>query len=255
MKNSVLLLACLFSVTLAKSQVVDADEIMRKAKNGEDIRYENVTVRGVVDLTPWLEERDDLPRKSWFSMGDNQIENTMRGKITFINCQFDDDFLAYYYDDRSEFVFVSHFDRDVVFKNCTFKRDAAFKYSEFEGDVDFSNSTFNDDVNFKYAEFDDQVSFANTSFDEDADFKYAEFDESVDFSKTRFDETANFKYAEMRNGVKFTDAVFDGFWDLKYAEMDDEVDLSGINVNHDLDTKYTKINGKGFNRYLLSGND
>ena len=236
------------------AQTVDADEIIKKAKNGEDVRYENVTISGIVDLTPFYEEGDNLPRKGWFDVSDNKIENTIRGKITFINCEFTNDFLAYYHDDRSEYTFVSHFDQDVTFRDCTFHRDAAFKYSEFRESVDFSNTTFEDNANFKYAEFRDESTFEKAVFEEDTDFKYAEFDDMVNFANTTFKEEANFKYAEMEDGVRFTNAIFDGFWNIKYAEMERDVDLKGIQVNDDLDSKYTKINGKSFNRYLLSGN-
>jgi len=254
MKNLITLTVAIFFAVPVFAQTVDADEIIRKARNGDDIKYENVTIRGVVDLTPYMDEKDDLPRKQWFGNWDNKIETTIRGKISFNNCEFTDDFLAYYHDDRSEYTFVAHFDQDVVFKNCTFQRDAAFKYSEFDDKADFSGTTFEDDANFKYAEFNDNSSFADNTFKDDANFKYAEFEQSVDFSDSNFEEEANFKYAEMKDGVKFTNAVFDGLWNLKYAEMDDEVDLKGVKVNRDLDTKYTKINGRSFDKYLLSDN-
>ncbi len=236
------------------AQTVDADEIIRKAKNGENVRYENVTIKGVVDLTAYYDEKGDLPRKSWFNGNDNKIENTLRGEITFINCEFTDDFIAYYRDDRSEYTFISHFDSDVTFRDCTFRRDAAFKYSEFREGAAFSNTTFGDNSNFKYAEFKEKSTFEKSVFEDDSDFKYAEFDDMVNFANSVFKEEANFKYAEMEDGVKFTNTIFDGFWNIKYAEMDKDVDLKGIQVNDDLDAKYTKINGRSFNRYLLSDN-
>ncbi len=236
------------------AQTVDADEIIRRAKNGEDVRYENVTIEGVVDLTPYYDEIDELPRRGLFSRGDNKVENTIRGKIIFINCEFEDNFIAYYHDDRSEYTFVSHFDSEVTFRNCTFRRDAAFKYSEFREGADFNNTTFGDNSNFKYTEFKDETTFEKCRFEEDVDFKYAEFNEMVSFAGAVFKEDANFKYAEMEDGVKFTNTIFDGFWNIKYAEMEKDVDLKGIKVNDDLDAKYTKINGQSFNRYLLSGN-
>lgn len=238
----------------AFAQTVDADEIIRKAKNGEDVRYENVTIEGVVDLTPYYDEIDELPRRGFFNVSDNTVENTIRGTITFINCEFKDDFLAYYHDDKSEYTFVSNFDNGVTFQDCTFRRDAAFKYSEFREGADFSNTTFGDNSNFKYAEFKEESTFEKSVFEDDSNFKYAEFDDMVNFANAIFKEEANFKYAEMEDGVKFTNTIFDGFWNIKYAEMDRDVDLKGIKVNDDLDSKYTKINGRSFNRHLLSGN-
>ena len=253
--NKILIAAMVLAVASEGfSQTISANEVISKARQGEDIRYENVTISGVVDLTPYLDEKDDLPRKSWFGNWDNTVENTVRGEVSFINCKFTDDFLAYYHDDRSEYTFITHFDRGVTFKDCTFQRDAAFKYSEFREGADFSNTTFGDNANFKYSEFDEQTTFRGSIFKDDSDFKYAEFDRMVDFSNTTFREDANFKYTELENGVRFTNAVFDGFWNIKYAEMDREVDLDGIQINDDLDAKYTKVNGRSFNRFLLSGN-
>ena len=251
MKNYLLIImaCCLSSQVLAQ---VSATEVINKIQSGEDVTYENVTIEGVVDLTPYQEEKDDLPKKSWFGDWDDAIDNTMRGQITFINCQFEDDFLAYYHDDRSEVTFVTHFDKAVTFRNCTFRRDAAFKYSEFREAVDFSGSTFKDDANYKYAEFHEESTFSKAVFEEDADFKYTEFERMADFSGSRFQEQANFKYSEMEDGVSFKNVVFDGLWNIKYAEMDKDVDLAGIEINDDLDSKYTKINGRSFNHYLLS---
>ena len=173
-------------------QTINADEIIRKARSGEDIRYENVTIEGIVDLTPFLDEKDDLPRKSWFSNWDSKIETTIRGRVTFINCEFMDDFLAYYRDDRSEYTFVSHFDQEVTFRDCTFRRDAAFKYSEFREEADFSNTTFGDNANFKYAEFNDKSIFAGSTFEEDTDFKY--FDAVVFSDSSQLDQELGWRF-------------------------------------------------------------
>ncbi len=258
----------------ANAQSVSASEVIQAAKDGKNVAYENVKIKGIVDFTPYQEKKDDLPGSSWFGIDDNKIENDISGKITFINCTFEDDVLAYYHDEDSEYTFVSNFDQEVIFKNCNFNKGAAFKYSKFDSYVDFSGSkikdeanfkyaefntpanfstmNFGDLANFKYAEFDNEVTFSGTKYDGEANYKYAEFDQMVNFSNVSFNNEANFKYTEVNDGINLSNTYFDGFLNLKYTKLNGEVNLKNFKVNGEMDTKYTEINGSDFNTYLVN---
>ena len=203
-------------------------EAMRK---GENISYENVTVTGVLDFTYMDEKKEDLPvrRRWWRNGGDNTVNEVIESKISFKNVTFEDDVLAYFHDDRSEYTFTADFENDVIFENCSFKRDAMFKYSEFERYASFEGSTFDDETTFKYAEFEEKVSFASTTFDEDAIFKYTKFRDGVSFEKARFERSLDMKYTKVRG----------------------DFDIKGLYVRWDINTKYTDINGRGFSKYML----
>lgn len=235
MKNILLMsLVLLFSSSILAQRSVSADEILDDIKAGKSVSYENVRITGTLDMTFMNDKLPDLPKKyKWYrNGGSNAIKETIDGKISFVNCVFEDDVLAYFHDEESKYTFTASFDNDVRFKNCEFKRNAMFKYSAFEGDADFSGSKFNRESTFKYAKFDTYVSFSNTYFEEYATFKYTKFKKGVSFNNARFEDDLNLKYTKVRG----------------------DFNVSGLEVAHDINSKYTDINGDGLSKYLLKNN-
>ena len=229
-----LLLTLLFSISITAQQTVKANDILNDIKRGKTISYKNVTITGVLDMTYMNEKLSELPtkRRWWKNNGSNSVEETIENKITFINCVFENDVLAYFHDEDSGYTFIANFENDIRFKNCQFKRDAMFKYSDFEGNADFSGSTFKESTTFKYAKFKNRVSFANTVFDESAIFKYSKFKDGVSFNNAHFKEDLNLKYTQVRG----------------------DFDIKGMKVAYDINSKYTDINGHGLSKYLLENN-
>ncbi len=225
------LLLCLFIGQLNAQSVVQATDIMEALKRGEDVSYTNATIQGKLDFTLMDEKMRDLPvkRRWWKDGGDNTVNEIVESKISFVNCTFEDDVIAYYHDERSEYTFTADFERDVKFEQCNFKGDAMFKYSNFEGDAIFAGSTFDDETTFKYAEF-----------------EYI-----ADFSKTLFDEDAIFKYTKFRDGASFNAAKFERSLDMKYTKVRGDFDVKDMEVRWDIITKYAEVNGRSFSRYLL----
>lgn len=232
-KSRLLLLTVLsiFAFSAQAQTTVKASDIMEALKKGKEIKYENVTVTGVLDFTFMDEKLPDLPRRRswWKSNGDNTVNELIESKISFENVTFKDHVIAYYHDDRSEYTFTADFENDVMFKNCSFQRDAMFKYSEFGRDASFEGSSFEEESTFKYAEFSEVANFTNTKFDEDAIFKYSKF----------------------RSGVSFASARFERSLDMKYTEVRGDFDVKDLYVRGDIDTKYTDINGRDFAKYML----
>lgn len=222
----------IFSARAFAQQTVAAADIMQDIKEGKSISYENATITGELDFTYMAEKMPDLPEKSrWWKNGtDNTVEESIDVSISFVNCTFEDDVLAYIHHDRSGYTFTADFDKSVVFKNCEFTRKAMFKYSDF----------------------DDNATFEGSKFQGESTFKYAEFDEKADFSKTYFDDDATFKYAQFDEGASFRDAVFEESWNIKYMKARGDFDIAGLDVKDDIDAKYTRINGKSFTSYLIS---
>lgn len=227
-----LVLFSLFIIRAFAQNTVSASQIMEDIREGKNISYENAIIEGDLDFTYMAEKMPDLPKKSkwWNNGGTNTVEESIDVSISFKNCIFQDDVLAYIHDDRSGYTFIADFDKDVVFKACEFKRNAMFKYSDFDGAANFSNTKFQRETTFKYAEFDEKADFSNTYFDDDATFKYAQFDE----------------------GVSFKSAVFEESWNIKYMKARGDFDISGLEVRDDIDAKYTKINGQNFTSYLVN---
>ena len=231
----ILVLFGLFSARAFAQQSVSASNIMKDIREGKSISYENVTIVGALDFTYMAEKLPDLPdNKKWWKNGStNTVEESIDVAISFINCQFEDDVLAYIHDEESGYTFIADFDKEVTFKNCDFKRNAMFKYSDFDDKTSFQGSIFKRETTFKYAEFDEKADFSETYFDDDATFKYAQFDEGANFKDARFEES----------------------WNIKYMEMKGDFEIDGIEVKDEIDAKYTKINGRSFSSYLISSKD
>ncbi|SNS83794.1 Pentapeptide repeat-containing protein [Ekhidna lutea] len=229
LRIAILVLFSAFVFRAFAQEQVNARKIMMDIREGKDISYENVTVIGNLDFTYMADKLPDLPKKSkWWGDG-NTVEESIDVAISFVNCTFEGDVLAYIHEDMSEYTFIADFDKRVTFSDCEFKKDAMFKYSDFDGLTDFSGSSFLRESTFKYAEFDERADFSSTNFDDDATFKYAQFDE----------------------GASFKDAVFQESWNIKYMKARGEFDIDGLDVRDDIDSKYTKINGKSFTSFLL----
>ncbi|RSC92649.1 pentapeptide repeat-containing protein [Tenacibaculum singaporense] len=254
MKNIVTVIGLLFCFSTAFAQKpISALDIMRDVKNGKAIEISNATIKGTLDFTFMDEALPKLPkRKSWWNNGgSNTIEKQITNKVSFVNCVFDDDVLAYIPHEKSGYTFVANFEDIVVFKDCTFEQKAMFKYSDFEKNTNFSNTKFKGDSTFKYAKFDRDITFENTSFEEPATFKYADFKRFVSFKNSVFNESAIFKYTEFKDGVSFRNVKFEEDLNIKYTKVSGEFDITGMEVTFDIDSKYTKINGKSFNKYLM----
>ncbi len=243
MKNKITLLAiliCFIATTGYSQKTVDASDIMRDIKNGRSVSYEDATIVGVLDFTFMEDAMENLPRKRkkrrWYNNNgnDNKIKKLIETKVSFVNCTFEDDVLAYIPTENgnynSGYTFVASFENDAIFKNCVFERKAMFKYSKFKRNVSFERAKFKDDTTFKYAKFDRNVSFANTVFRETATFKYTKFYDGVSFKNANFEEDLN----------------------IKYTQVSGEFDITNMKVAYDINSKYTKINGRSFNKHLVN---
>jgi len=225
--SSVLTLSLISTSQVLAQNKISASKIMDDIQRGKDISYKDVTITGELDFTYRSDKEDQLGSHRWWE-GSNTVNEDINVEISFVNCTFEDDVLAYIHIERSGYTFTADFEEKVTFKNCDFKRNAMFKYSEFDEEVNFEGSKFNRENSFKYAEFDESANFADTMFDDDAIFKYAEFDNGVSFSGAEFRESLDIKYLDVR-----------GMFNIDRMEVAD-----------DIDAKYTEINGESFTKYL-----
>lgn len=246
------LFICLFiTISLTAQRKINASKIMSDLKSGKSIVYKNATIVGTLDFTKMDEKLSKLPKRkksSWWRNGssDNKIVEEIKQRVSFENCTFEDNVYAYIHDEDSGYTFTADFNDDAIFKNCTFKEMAMFKYSSFEEAADFSDTKFNGISTFKDAKFKSDVSFVNTRHDEDATFKNTQFSNKVSFANSTFKESATFKYAQFKEGVSFNKTRFEHDLDLKYTEIYGEFDVTGMHVEYEVDSKYTRINGEKF---------
>lgn len=235
--------------TLAQSSV-DAKDILKSIDEGKAVNYRGVEIYGNLDLTSIQDKVPDKANKR--SLNSTKIFwYHVRTPLSFVDCTFEDNVIAYFHDDRKNETHNAVFHADVSFQGCKFQGDSAFKYSKFYEGADFTKTTYRKEALFKYAEFSTEVSFANSVFSSDANFKYTTFPEKVDFNNVRFNDLANFKYTDFPGGVSFRNAVFEGDSDFKYAKFYEPFDFDGTELGDSVDFKYTKLEGKPFIKYLL----
>ncbi len=253
MKNIITISTFLLCLTSFAQKTVDASDIIRDVKNGKTINISNATINGVLDFTFMDEALPKLPKRKrwWNNGGSNTIEKQITNKISFVNCTFNDNVLAYIPHEKSGYTFIANFEDEVTFKKCVFKQKAMFKYSQFERNTNFSDTKFNNDSTFKYAKFNKDITFENTFFDEPSTFKYAKFRQYVSFENSVFNESAIFKYSQFNDGVSFRNVKFEEDLNIKYTKVSGKFDITNMEVAYDIDSKYTKINGKSFSKYLL----
>lgn len=233
----------------AQSQV-NAKDILKSIDEGKAVNYRGVEIVGDLDLTKIQDKVPDKNNKHarhstktfWYHV---------RTPLSFVDCTFKDDVIAYYHDDDKNETHNAVFHADVSFQGCEFQGLSEFKYSKFYKGADFRKTTFHEEALFKYSEFSTEVSFANAVFSNDANFKYTIFPEKVDFGNVKFEDLANFKYTKFPRGVSFNNAVFDDNANFKYSKFYEPFDFDGTEFKDDVDFKYTKLEGKPFVKYLL----
>lgn len=201
----ILLSAIVFSQTK-----VNAKEILKKINNGEKVHYKNCEITGNLHLY----DLDNLDHEK-----DNMYYSFAKAEVIFENCTFRGKVLGYFYDEYEKEVSAVQFEDEVAFRNCVFRKEVNFKYTEFGKQADFSGSKFHREINFKYAFFTNSIDFSDVNFVDDVNFKYTEFNEEVNFSKSVFERDANFKYTKFDGGVNFKDSEFEDEPNFKYAKI------------------------------------
>ena len=258
MKNKITLVALVFllqSLVAFTQETIDAIDIMKDIKAGKNISISNAIIEGTLDFTDMEEKLQTLPKRKpkwWKNKGNNKnVKNTIRVNISFVNCTFKNDVLAYYPDNESSgYIFIANFEGDVIFKNSIFERKALFKHSYFKEKTSFENVKFQGDTTFKNSDFRTVTNFSNTSFQYDATFKHSIFKKFIDFSDAIFKENVTFKHTKFKGGVSFKNVKFEESLNIKHAVIIGKFDISGMKVAYDIDSKHTKINGDSFSNYL-----
>ncbi|WP_207435557.1 pentapeptide repeat-containing protein [Sabulibacter ruber] len=263
---SLLLLLWLVLPALVWAQnTVPAADVIARINRGEAVKYENATITGDLDLTQLqnktLKQHHDAKEKR----GHKEYVSTVTAPISFVNCTFQGNVLAYYNSNDKNAdgqpdlgekvtegdVYNTNFDKDVRFENCVFEQRSAFKYTEFKQEASFAGTTFRKEAFFKYSKFAQGPDFSKAKFNQQANFKYVKFPEKVSFNGATFQEEANFKYASFSGGADFQKATFNGLANLKYATLSDPVQWKGASFNGGQDLKYTSLNKSSFSSAAL----
>ncbi|MHC2990388.1 hypothetical protein OB13_01865 [Pontibacter sp. HJ8] len=258
MKKVQLLFLLLMLPLLSWAQTkVNASEVLAKINRGETVSYKNAEIVGDLDMTKLQNMKLKKDKSDKYSTQEHI--STVTAPLTFTNCTFKGDVLAYFNPDKgalninnsSNEVYNTNFERDVRFENCVFEKKSEFKYAEFKGQASFSGSRFSDEANFKYTKFSNPADYSRATFGGEANFKYVSFPGAANFSNATFSKEANFKYAKFPDGVNFQKATFGGLANFKYAKLADPMKLQGAAFKGGDDFKYTQLNNQKANLSAL----
>jgi hypothetical protein len=247
---TIILAIALLSITAAAQSRVEAKDILKSIDEGKAVDYRGVDIVGDLDLTSIQDREPDKDNRRSRNSTDVYWYH-VRSPLSFVDCTFKGDVIAYFHDDRKNETHNAVFHEDVSFRGCSFSKVSAFKYSKFHKAADFSKTSYRKEALFKYTKFSTEVSFAGSTFTDDANFKYTEFPRHAGFMEVEFHDLANFKYTEFPRGVSFKDAVFQGDANFKYTKFSEPFDFEGTEFEDSVDFKYTKLEGKSFTLYLL----
>ncbi|MEL6141552.1 MAG: pentapeptide repeat-containing protein [Bacteroidota bacterium] len=244
MKLLSFLLLITFSYSIQAQNTIQASEIIAKLDAGEDVSLANATITGKLNFTQLANQQLD-PEKDW---GSNKgYRSYVRNKITFENCTFTDKVLGYYKkkpDNYNQPIYNADFLEAVTFKNCRFKQQVNFKYSNFEDGANFSGSIFQEEVGFKYTDFAEATDFSAVEFGGSANFKYTKFPEGVSFAAAKFGREVVFKYTKFPEGVDFSATKFNRGVDFKYTKFYSPTDFTNADFNGSISMKSATINGR-----------
>ena len=85
----------LFTANLSAQKTMDADQIISMIDEGKAVRLENVTIKGNLGFV----KVQDREKKSGSMFGTDTYESHINVPVSFTNCTFDDDVIAYFNDD------------------------------------------------------------------------------------------------------------------------------------------------------------
>ncbi len=226
---------------------MDAADIFRKMDDKREVNVQNAVIRGTLDFT----ELSNRQKVSKSRMGTDEYKSRVEVPLTFRNCTFKGNVIAYKALDKDgkarsswsgndEVLYTADFREKVIFENCVFEGKTEFKYSDFNEIAVFNGNRFHSEANFKYANFREDARFEGVDFGDDANFKYANFRAAALFTDARMDDEANFKYAEFNDGASFRKTDFRGDADFKYAQFNRQGDFTNADFRSQPDFKYTK---------------
>ncbi len=193
--------------TLVDGQI-DAEEVINLINEGYNVYYENVEIIGNIDFTSIL-DTVKTSRKIFTGY--------INSSITFIDCVFSGDVLAYGGD--GDYFFNTVFKKNVSFIGSKFNGKVDFNSAKFEDIVDFNGSYFLEDANFEKTEFEGKVNFIGAKFSKTIDFYLGKFSSKTSFEKAEFYGFANFKNANFPGYVVFREANFRDISNFKEVQF------------------------------------
>jgi len=115
---SVILVFVLFCVSAYAQSRVNAKDILKSINDGKAVNYKGVEIAGDLALTKIQDKVPDKDNKR--SRNSTKVYwYHVRTPLSFVDCTFKDDVIAYYHDDKKKETHNAVFHADVSFEGCS----------------------------------------------------------------------------------------------------------------------------------------
>lgn len=214
------LIACTSPNKMQGSSQVQAAKIIEQLKQGESVSFKDKIIVGDLNFT---------------AAGSSEMEGIdifrtyLNGSVTFINCKFQGNVIAYQKDEAGR-IEVVRFERSVAFLNCQFEQYVNFRYVRVNGPFSFRECMFFQGATFEESQFSDIVNFNKSSFKREARFQNTWFQRQMNCMECGFEENMSFQGSEFQGQLQISSAQF-----LKYA------DFSLVNFRGDVFMSYANV--------------
>ena len=211
------------------SRIIDAGEIIEKIEQGQPVAYENVIVKGDLNLSR-LDNRERKAGKEniQYSAGRAEIDSPLRiSNSVILNQVYLNKLILKKPVDFHGTRFMSRvslndlwFNDTPNFNNARFEDDADFSTSRFNALAIFSSAQFGQTAYFRQSEFNQKARFVSAQFNQTAYFKKARFLKEAEFRSAKFGQSASFESAEFAQNANFKLAKFQQAADFQKARFD-----------------------------------
>jgi hypothetical protein len=211
----------------AKIRVIEASELSDKIQKGEDIEFDDYSIRGDLFLSQIDLLRNEKDRK------------IVASQIILRNCRFKGVLNFTYLNFEQPIDFSgSNFEGNADFTGSYFEVDAEFASSNFEGNANFFKCNFKGDANFSGSNFKRYTNFSQSNFERYADFRGSRFEGDAYFLGSNFKGDANFSGSNCEGNANFSGSRFEGDSPLKESELlKKNADVNRVQFQNDAKTQ------------------
>jgi len=186
-----------------EKQNVSATHLLQAIADGDDIRLNQCTITGVLDINRFFDAAEKF-RTEKLALTQNRGRKTLTVAqlIVFDKCTFEENvvFAGPWSDPDSVAV---GFHADVIFNSSVFKGQARFRNAVFQGTAGFDGCSFGGVVTFKNAIFRGDAKFRTATFNGYCLLGSAVFGASARFANTHFVKGANFSEVKFLGQTDF----------------------------------------------------
>jgi len=210
---------------------VNAEELLDKIKNGEQIKYNGYIINGDIDIT-----KANVPKEN----GKYNIRSRIR--ITHSKIEGSVDFNGSIFKEKVDFKdcdFLKH----VSFNKSIFKADTHLGYSKYKKLVSFIDSQFEGNISFNESQFYEESSFKESKFDKDAYFRKSCFKGDLNLNDSHFKGFASFRNSNFRGKLNSNRCHFEGDAYFKESKFEGDTYFRESKFNQDADFSQSIFTG------------